>query len=102
MSNAELDQEILQVSSQLLEESRQVTGSALGLTRINLRLCQRGSGSRHALCAPFAFGHGAPRLRLLATLTDSSKPVRSNMSNAELDQEILQVSSQLLEVRTGS
>ncbi len=33
----------------------------------------------------------------IATLTDSSKPVRSNMSNAELDQEILQVSSQLLE-----
>ncbi len=33
----------------------------------------------------------------IATLTDSSKPVRSGMSNAELDQEILQVSSQLLE-----
>jgi len=33
----------------------------------------------------------------LASLTDSSKTVRSNMSSAELDQEILQVSSQLLE-----
>ncbi|WP_312831341.1 miniconductance mechanosensitive channel MscM [Pantoea eucrina] len=33
----------------------------------------------------------------IATLNETSKPVRSNMSNAELDQEILQVSSQLLE-----
>ncbi|MFK8257888.1 miniconductance mechanosensitive channel MscM [Erwinia sp. AnSW2-5] len=33
----------------------------------------------------------------IVTLTDSSKPLRSNMSAADLDQEILQVSSQLLE-----
>ena len=33
----------------------------------------------------------------IATLTDSSKTVRNNMSSAELDQEILQISSQLLE-----
>ncbi|QKJ88833.1 miniconductance mechanosensitive channel MscM [Paramixta manurensis] len=33
----------------------------------------------------------------IASLTDSTKPVRSNMSSAELEQEILQVSSQLLE-----
>jgi len=33
----------------------------------------------------------------ISTLTDSSKQLRSNMSAAELDQEILQVSSQLLE-----
>lgn len=33
----------------------------------------------------------------IATLTETSKPVRSSMSNAELDQEIVQVSSQLLE-----
>ena len=33
----------------------------------------------------------------IATLSDSGKTVRSNMSSAELDQEILQVSSQLLE-----
>ncbi|AXU96625.1 MAG TPA: miniconductance mechanosensitive channel MscM [Erwinia persicina] len=33
----------------------------------------------------------------IVTLTDSNKPLRSNMSAADLDQEILQVSSQLLE-----
>ncbi|WP_264273288.1 miniconductance mechanosensitive channel MscM [Duffyella gerundensis] len=33
----------------------------------------------------------------IASLADSTKTVRSNMSSAELDQEILQVSSQLLE-----
>ena len=33
----------------------------------------------------------------IAALSDSGKTVRSNMSSAELDQEILQVSSQLLE-----
>ncbi|MDL4915251.1 MAG: miniconductance mechanosensitive channel MscM [Enterobacterales bacterium endosymbiont of Blomia tropicalis] len=33
----------------------------------------------------------------IASLNDSPKPVRSNMSSTELDQEILQVSSQLLE-----
>lgn len=33
----------------------------------------------------------------IVTLTDNSKPLRSNMSAADLDQEILQVSSQLLE-----
>jgi len=33
----------------------------------------------------------------IATIGDSAKTVRSNMSSAELDQEILQVSSQLLE-----
>ena len=33
----------------------------------------------------------------IASLADSTKTIRSNMSSAELDQEILQVSSQLLE-----
>ena len=33
----------------------------------------------------------------IVTLTDSNKPLRSNMSAADLDQEILQGSSQLLE-----
>ena len=33
----------------------------------------------------------------IAALSDSGKTVRNNMSSAELDQEILQVSSQLLE-----
>ncbi|MFS2224298.1 miniconductance mechanosensitive channel MscM [Pantoea sp. B65] len=33
----------------------------------------------------------------ITSLTDSTRPVRANMSSAELDQEILQISSQLLE-----